>query len=227
MAKAGSRSVRRGPGRPRDEARTSRRRDEILRCAVKHFARAGYQSSDLEQVAGELGCAKGTLYRYFPTKRDLFAAATDLVMRELLERLPTEAADPLDLFTGGVRAFLAFFDEHPEYIELIVQERVELKDRRRSTYFAYREAQTATWARYFKGLMDDGRMRPMPPEAAVQLTGDLLYGSIFTKYFTGSTRPLVDRTDTIIDLVFDGLLTPAERQRRAERTGKKGKSRAR
>ena len=206
---------RRGPGRPRDEARAAERRDEILRCAMKHFAHGGYQCADLERVAEELGCAKGTLYRYFPSKRDLFAAATERVAGELIERVASDAEDPLERLEYSVRAFLEFFDEHPEYIELIVQERIEMREGGAASYFQHREGKRAEWTRFFKGMMDSGIVRKMPPGRALDAVSDLLYGTIFTSYFAASKRPLAERADDILDVVLRGLLTPEESARRA------------
>src|SRR3712207_4775240 len=86
-----------GPGRPKDDALAARRREEILRHAITHFARDGYFDADLDAVASDVGCAKGTLYRYFPSKAELFQQSVDLVMRELLEKTRScPSDDPLD-----------------------------------------------------------------------------------------------------------------------------------
>lgn len=217
---------RRGPGRPRDEARAAERREEILCCAMKHFARGGYQCADLERVAEELGCAKGTLYRYFPSKRELFAAATERVAAELIERVASGAEDPLERLEYSVRAFLEFFDEHPEYIELIVQERIEMREGGGASYFQHREGKRAEWTRFFKGMIDAGIVRKMPPSRALDAVSDLLYGTIFTSYFAASKRPLAARADDILDVILHGLLTPEAAARRG-RGGRRGRAGAR
>jgi AcrR family transcriptional regulator len=48
------------------------RRKNILETARAIIARREYRSIKLQDVADELGLVKGTLYRYFPTKQDLF-----------------------------------------------------------------------------------------------------------------------------------------------------------
>lgn len=192
---------------------------------MTHFAQGGFQCADLERVAAELGCAKGTLYRYFPSKRALFEAATELVARELLERVASDAVDPLERLEHAVRGFLEYFDEHPESIELIVQERVEVREG--SSYFQHRDSKRDEWARYFEGLMEEGRIRRMPPTRPLEVIGDLLYGTIFTSYFAPSGRPLVSRADDILDVVLHGLLTPAELERRSGGRARAGRRRSR
>ena len=60
------------PGRPKDEGLAARRCKEILDVAARLFAARGYQNTDVQVVADELGVGKGTVYRYFPSKRELF-----------------------------------------------------------------------------------------------------------------------------------------------------------
>ena len=38
--------------------------------------------------------------------------------------------DPLERTVQGIRSFLAFFAEHPQFVELLIQERALFKDRK-------------------------------------------------------------------------------------------------
>jgi len=58
-------------------------RQEILRAAEAIFTRRDFHEVLMEEVAQQCGVGKGTLYRYFPSKRDLYLA----VMFEGLESL--------------------------------------------------------------------------------------------------------------------------------------------
>ena len=130
------------PQQTASEARREQRQEEILDAAVELFARHGYSESDIQVLADTLGVGKGTIYRHFPSKQDLFLAAVDRVIRQLHQRLnerTADVADPLERIIQGVRAYLGFFTEHPELAELLIQERAQFKDRKKPTYFAYRE----------------------------------------------------------------------------------------
>lgn len=207
------------PGRPRDPGLPGRRRDQITRAATRLFARHGYQGTDLQDVADALKVGKGTLYRYFPSKRDLFQAAVDQVMvdmRAAIDRAVADVADPLDRIVVAIRRYLKFFHDHPEYVEMLIQERAEFRDRKKPTYFVYREANAARWLELYQGLMRDGRIRKMPVDRLLDVIGDWIYGTMFTNYIAGRTRSLVEQTDDVVDLLFSGLLTPAERARRTQ-----------
>jgi AcrR family transcriptional regulator len=204
-----------GPGRPRDDALAARRHEEILAQAIRHFARDGYSDADLDAVAADVGCSKGTLYRYFESKADLFQQSVDHVMRELLKATrATTSDDPLEQVEFAIREYLGYFDAHPEYVELLIQERAAFRDRKKPTYFVHRDANIERWTQCHLALMEQGRMRHMPVERVHAVIGDLLYGTIFTNYFTGSGKPLGQQVEDVLDVLFNGLLTPEEIERR-------------
>ena len=79
-------------GRPRDVDLDQR----ILRSTFRQLVRVGYAGLSIEAVAADAGVAKTTIYRRYPTKRDLVVAAIrestpfpapslDLPSREALE----------------------------------------------------------------------------------------------------------------------------------------------
>ena len=124
----------RKPGRPISEENRARRREEILDAAGKLFAKHGYSEAATQAIADVLKVGKGTIYRYFPTKRELFLAAADRVMKRLMEAVDQRVAGVDDPFisTGrAIEAYLEFFAEQPELVELLIQERRTSKTARR------------------------------------------------------------------------------------------------
>lgn len=207
----------RGPGRPVNEELWERRQTEILDAAAKMFAEHGYADTDTQALAEVLQVGKGTIYRYFPSKRDLFLAAVDRVMRRLREHVDAavaDVADPLDRVSRAIRAYLAFFAENPAFAELLIQERAHFKDRKKPTYFEHRDANIGPWRELFRGLITAGRVRDVPVERITDVLSDLLYGTMFTNYFTGQRRPAEVQARDIFDIVFRGILTQAEQKRR-------------
>ena len=186
------------------------------------FAKHGYASADTQFLADELQIGKGTLYRYFPTKEELFLAAVDYAMGQLHAQVMAytdQAVDPLDRVRQGVRGYLSFFSQHPEYVELLIQERAMFKDQRLPVYFRRRQVAGAWWREVYGELIAGGWIREMPPERISNVIGDLLYGAMFTNYFSEQPRSFEEQANEILDVVFHGILSDSERQnrRRAER----------
>ncbi|HZZ27545.1 MAG TPA: TetR/AcrR family transcriptional regulator [Pirellulales bacterium] len=203
--------------RPQDDPQCAARREEILTQAARLFAERGYDKTDTTLLAETVGVGKGTVYRHFPSKRELFLAAADRVMRMLCERIDARMAqieDPLEQLINGVREFLSFFAEHPGFVELLIQERALFRDRKRPTFIEHREMNAERWQAFYRDLMAQHRVRDIPAERITDVLGSLLYGTIFMNYFSGRPIAVDVEADNIIDIVFRGILTPQELKRR-------------
>jgi len=207
------------PKQSLDDPRVVHRQEEILIEAARLFAQRGYSETDTQLLAETVGVGKGTVYRYFPSKRALFLAAADRVMRMLRERVDGTVegiADPLDRIARGITVFLSFFAEQPEFVELLIQERALFKDRTRPTFIEHRLMNVERWQNIYRDLIAEGRVRPMPVEGITDVVGNLLYGTIFMNHFSGQRKSAETQARDITEILFRGILTPAELARRAE-----------
>ncbi len=196
--------------------RRSERSQTIVETAATLFAEHGYDDCEMDCLASALGIAKGTLYLYFPGKQELFFACVDWGMT-LMQRAIREASDPVDepfeKISRAIRAYLVFFEEHPQYVELLVQERAIFKDRKLATYFEHRNANRGQWRELYAGLIASGRLRnDFPVERILDTLGNLVYGTMFTNHFVGRTQSLDEQYRTIMECIFRGILSDAERQ---------------
>jgi AcrR family transcriptional regulator len=90
---------------PRLRADAQRNRNRILHIAMQHFALRGIGAS-LEDIAKAAGVGPGTLYRHFPTREALLAAALQDRQAELLARAEEarRIADPDGALRGWLEA---------------------------------------------------------------------------------------------------------------------------
>jgi AcrR family transcriptional regulator len=192
------------------------RRDEILDAATDLFAASGYSDAVTQDVADAIGVGKGTIYRHFPSKRDLFLAAVDRVLRRLRSQIDESiepVADPLERVRVATLSFLRFFADHPKYVELLILERALFRDRTTPTYVVHRDRNEIRWREVYRGLIAEGRIRDMPVDRITTVMTDLAYGTIFTNYFSGRARSPEDQARDILDMVFRGILGESERAR--------------
>lgn len=81
------------------------REDAIISAVNRLLAEKGFESMTVDEVAAEVGIAKASLYKHFPSKEDLAAAAMVRVMdraRAFLDSLDATRA-PLDLLREVAR----------------------------------------------------------------------------------------------------------------------------
>ena len=201
-------------GRPPDAELQERRRAEILDTATAVFAENGFAAADVQEIANKTGVGKGTVYRYFPSKEELFLAAVDHGMRNLklaVDAAAASAKQPLDRIAEGVLAYLTFFDDRPEIVELLVQERANFRDRQRPTYFVHREANMGAWQELYGELIRSGTFRDIPVDRIGDVISDLLYGMMFTNYFAGRKTSPANQCKDALDILFHGLLADSKR----------------
>lgn len=93
--------------------KSDEKRDEILAAAEQEFARREFHQVLMDDVAARAGVGKGTLYRYFPTKEELFLA---MVLRgldeshgEFLRAFDDESASLENILESSVGHMLSYF----------------------------------------------------------------------------------------------------------------------
>lgn len=97
------------------ERRTKRgdaaeRRDRIVDAAMRHFAEHGYRGGRVEDIAADVGVAKGTVFLDFGSKEGLFLAA----YQRAVSMLPAWLDAPEEVTAEGFWATLDWWLEHTE-----------------------------------------------------------------------------------------------------------------
>jgi AcrR family transcriptional regulator len=209
-----------GPGRRRDPELEVRRRAQILEVAARVFASHGFASTQVQTIANHVGVGNGTVYRYFPTKDQLFLAAVERGLQELtaeMDRVLELPLDPLEALVEAIRTYLAYFHSHPEMAELFVQERAAFPHHHRPLYFATQdEERTRRHVEFFQRLLETGRIRPMPYERLFAVVGDLLYGTILTNLMSGRPADPESQARDVVDVILNGIVADGERARMVE-----------
>jgi AcrR family transcriptional regulator len=108
--------------RPGRQERKERSRRRILEAAREVFVRDGFMDANLDEVAERAGVAKGTLYRYFENKAELYVgvlADNARVFEEKMRGAATGAAlPPPEQVRQIARFYLEHWTSHPEYFRI-------------------------------------------------------------------------------------------------------------
>ncbi len=163
----------------------------------------------MDTIAAKLSVAKGTLYLHFVSKESLFCACVDDGMarsQEAIKKAVDGETDPLQCIALAIRGYLAFFDRHPHYIELLLQERAIFRSRRPPSYFKNRDVNRNRWRAVYEELIKAKRFRnDLPVERILDVVGNILYGTIFTNYFVGKAVSTEEQFEAIWKVLMKGL----------------------
>ena len=104
-----------------------KRKAQILAAAMKRFIKTGYHATTTASIAKEAGISEVTLFRYFPTKKELFREGIEPILSKSLERviLTVEEKDlnPTEKLKYIIKDRIEFAFENREMIKLILMER--------------------------------------------------------------------------------------------------------
>jgi AcrR family transcriptional regulator len=107
-----------GPGRAEKKAEVRRR---ILDAAKDIFFRDGFMASNLDEIAERAGVAKGTLYRYFDSKAQIYLAVLShkgKLFEAKLQNALNPDADPIEALRQASRFYLRHYVENPDYFQI-------------------------------------------------------------------------------------------------------------
>lgn len=182
----------------------SERRHRILTAAKELFSQAAYDSVQMDNVARAAGIGKPTLYRYFPSKDELFLEVFKEALGELEIQVQAALAEEAAATTalarmiraavtvlgGQVGALRLLTGDHPN---LIVRWRSEFRQRRRPIMDAFRTALE-------RGIAT-GEFRSVDLDAVPAMLVGMVRGGVM-----GADRISRERlADAAIDLVLQGL----------------------
>jgi AcrR family transcriptional regulator len=195
---------------------TARRQHQIVEAAAQIFARKGFAAATIPEIARLAGVASGTIYLYYPSKRELFVA----VIKELIFTLPLlnlieSLSGPdfsgvlknilqnrLDLVEGDNIAHLASLmgeiQRDPELRTLFYEKFIQPFLNRMEVLYRSQSA-------------SDGRLKPLEPAIAVRVVGGTILGFIMLKSLESGRSP-VDRTarekvvETLQEYILHGIL---------------------
>lgn len=189
------------------------RRRQILEAAVRVFARQGYHSSRVSDIADEAGVAYGLMYHYFRSKDELldtiFSERWELMLaaiRAADERDGASARDKLDEIAGFI---VGSYRHDPALMKVIIVEVTRAANSFGQTHLAAIRGAYELIAGIVRGAQQSGELRPDvdPLFAAMSFYGvveQALTAWIFDEL--GATDQDVERIrELIVSTVVDGL----------------------
>lgn len=165
------------------EGRRDERRDLILDVARGCFLAEGYAATSMSTIAARLGGSKGTLYNYFKSKEELFAAVMERQCGALAETLfdVAHAGDtPRERLEHFADSFLRLLltPESRGIHRLVVGESERFPEIGRMFYDFGPKVLLTKIGEYLSDLMDKGVMRRADPFVAAQQFKDLAISGV-------------------------------------------------
>ncbi len=184
------------------------RQQKILQAAAKYFARVHYHEADMETIAKEAGVGKGTLYRYFKNKEDLYLSTIQYLSVQAFEYLHQQAS-AAKTFKNYVEIIIDtaidYFTAHPETFSMVLMSSLT----RIQSIIDIMEDSTLPYLQNFRKRMEQaiasGEIRP--------LNADIVYKAFFSMIIDAVHSLLIQQKgsaaefkQTLKALILNGLL---------------------
>jgi AcrR family transcriptional regulator len=193
--------------RPRT-SRQAAKREHIVAAASRVFAARAYHQVCMDDVAEAARVGKGTLYRYFPSKEDLYlgvvAEAFDLLIRRL-DRVEAEGLPPPTALGRMIEAIMETFAHHLPFFRLMQQGEARLFLRKKQVVRARRERIAEGLARVLERGAQSGMFRKVDRALVPTMLIGLVWG---TSVNHADDTPAEILAQRVTDLCLHGLLQP-------------------
>ena len=198
-------------------------RNDILKAALRVFARDSFEGTSLQTIAQQAGITQPLLHYHFGSKENLWKSTVDYALSDLrnfFESVSSTTVDlqPVDALRVLCRAFLKFSSEWPEHGMLIFNEMRAKGDR----FDWLMDTYLAPIHNYLDALIGRaaaaGQIKAIP---AAHLTSTIFVS--LTHFFTMApmieaiynvdvtdAQVIADHSNYTIDILFNGILAPSE-----------------
>jgi AcrR family transcriptional regulator len=162
----------------------------MLGIARAAFLREGYAAASMSEIAAKIGGSKATLYSYFPSKKDLFAAVIEDEVRQMLAPLfemdQTQGAFRKVLEQFGRRFLdLLLAEDSVAFYRLVVAESARFPEVGQAAYQFGVQRGLDHLAGLFAAAMERGELRRADASVAVAQFLDLCTGELHRKRLFG------------------------------------------
>jgi AcrR family transcriptional regulator len=189
----------------------------ILDTAACLFAGNHFHAVRMEDLAAEADVGKGTLYRYFRDKEELYLALLSRAsgqIRQQVDEATQENREPLAQLEAVTETILRFFDEQRHIFELIQQAEAS-----RGTNHPWQGARDSVIKKVIE-IFEEGERRGAFKVDEPLITALLLLGGVRAIIRFGPKQPSDQLAKRIVDTVLFGSAhrnepSPASKRRRS------------
>jgi len=201
------------------KALIERRRNQILDAASLIFSKEGFARANTEKIAKTANLGKGTVYRYFKNKRELFLSVVDRGLdglKDTILRGVEKANDPLKRIENAIKAYLSFFEKNKNLAIILMHEQSNFRERIAKRYFEHYYGNIDRTKRTFKAGIEQGLIKEIDIESAISTLTNILNGLIYMWQIEGKKYRLIDKAPIITKIFFTGIIKDKKRRREYE-----------
>lgn len=197
-------------GKTKQDVVSEFRSAEILESARKVFAKKGFADATMDEIAAAAGLAKGTLYLYFESKRDVYLKTLQSGIAELLEHVNKnmQAAEGL---RAKIRTLIAtrakYAEENRDFYRIYLTQFSNVTHpaslNKESRDLHLKQAKALEQA--LRDGVARGEIEQMDVEAAAFTIQDMVRSLIIRRLLGWSKKDIEEDIDSLCNLIWMGI----------------------
>ena len=188
-------------------------REKILKAGLKLFSKKGYLGATTKEIAAEAGIAEVTLFRYFPSKKQLFKEVINTYsflpkLKEIIKSYENSSyKEALEQIAFN---FLKLLEENKDLIRIMHSEMQRYPVEIKKIHDNVVESILSVLANYFKELQKKGIIREFNTELGARAFLGMLFSYFYVKEIKGqkdtSSEEVWNVVKSYVDFFINGTL---------------------
>ncbi|MGP4072289.1 TetR/AcrR family transcriptional regulator [Piscibacillus sp. B03] len=144
----------------------------IIKGSIELFAKKGFHTTSVQEIAEHAGVAKGSFYNYFESKDELIVSIYDYYYATIMERMKEakQESNPRDALMKQLEIYFDFIIENKPLIVMLLRDQVPL-GRDAESFIIQTRQQNFNWTRDNIVAIYGDAIKPFENDAAIILEG--------------------------------------------------------
>ena len=193
---------------------TQRREKQIYKAALKVFSKYGYYKADVDLIAQKAKIGKGTVYRYFESKKNLFISLVEWGLGKLKDEILTNIEgidDEIEKINTALEVYFNFYKSQKGFYRVLIYEKYNFMDeiarKFKETYFAH--------LHIIENIFQQGIQKGIFKNIETKNTSIALMGMtdalLFKWLFVNKSSCFEDELSALKEIFFNGILVEKEK----------------
>ena len=197
--------------------RKTGRKEEIIESAARLFSKKSYHDVTMDDIAENVGVAKGTIYLYFDSKEKLYLEILEDTYEEIESILEKETAksDPAPLKLKKVLTLIfRFYLQNLDALRILSRDETHLI----REHYEFTEHWRLRRIKLYRKILEKGILEGSFRPSNTELTALIIFGLVRSvMFYYKSEKSAENIAEEVFSMISEGILVPGYEKAQAAR----------
>ncbi|MEM7007744.1 MAG: TetR/AcrR family transcriptional regulator [Thermodesulfobacteriota bacterium] len=197
--------------------RTKSRKDEIMKAAANLFSKKTYHDVTMDEIAEEVGVAKGTIYLYFDSKENLYLEIlehTHQTIESILEKEIAKHHPAPEKLKNILALIFQFYFQNMDVLRILTRDETRLIQEHFEFTERWRHRRIKLYRKILEKGIKEGSFRPANTELMALIIFGLV-GSVM--FFYPTDKSAGEIAEEVFSMISEGIMVSQQESTFGER----------